>query len=81
MLKVYRCYIDEIYVVGFVLSYFILKKRSDVLDLFFELFIRDLEEGFINGIFVNYVVIIVGISLGLIYIRYFLFCWKGDYNG
>ena len=80
MSKVHRCHTDEIYVVGFVPSYLIPKKRSDALDPFLEPLIRDLEEGFINGIPVNYAATIAGIPSGPTHIRHLL-CWKGDHNG
>ena len=63
MSKVHRCHTDEIYVVGFIPSYLIPKKRSDALDPFLEPLIRDLEEGFINGIPVNYAATVAGIPL------------------
>lgn len=50
MLKVERCKVEEVYVVGFVLLYMFLKKRLIFLDFFLELFIVDIEDGFINGI-------------------------------
>ena len=81
MSKVHRCHTDEIYVVGFVPSYLIPKKRSQALDPFLEPLIKDLEEGFINGIPVNYAATIAGIPSGPTHIRHLLLCWKGDHNG
>lgn len=81
MSKVHRCHTDEIYVVGFVPSYLIPKKRSRALDPFLEPLINDLEEGFINGIPVNYAATIAGIPSGPTHIRHLLLCWKGDHNG
>ena len=81
MSKVHRCHTDEIYVVGFVPSYLIPKNRSQALDPFLEPLIKDLEEGFINGIPVNYAASIAGITSGPIHIRHLLLCWKGDHNG
>ena len=50
MSKVKRCCTDEVYVVGFVPSYLLPKKRLISLDPFLEPLIRDIEEGFINGL-------------------------------
>ena len=49
MSKENRCLVDEVYVFGFVPSYLLPKKRPASLDPFMEPFIRDIEEGFING--------------------------------
>lgn len=81
MSKVHRCHIDEIYVIGFVPSYLIPKKRSPALDPFLEPLIKDLEEGFINGIPVNYAGTVAGIPPGPTRIRHLLLFWKGDHNG
>lgn len=78
MSKVHRCHTDEIDVVGFVPSYLIPKKRSQALDPFLEPLIKDLEDGFINGIPVNYAATIAGIPSGPTHIRHLLLCWKGD---
>lgn len=43
------CQVDEVYVFSFVPSYLLPKKRPASLDPFMEPFIRDIEEGFING--------------------------------
>ena len=50
------------------------------MDPFLEPLTRDLEEGFINGIPVNYAATIAGIPSGPTHIRHLL-CWKGDHNG
>ena len=50
MSKVKRCCTEEVYVVGFVPSYLLPKKRPISLDPFLEPFVRDIEEGFINGL-------------------------------
>lgn len=81
MSKGHRCHTDEIYVVGFVPSYLIPKKRSHALDPFLEPLINDLEEGLINGIPVNYAATIADIPSGPTHIRHLLLCWKGDHNG
>ena len=49
MSKEDRCHVDEVYVFGFVPSYLLPKKRPISLDPFMEPFIRDIEDGFING--------------------------------
>ena len=79
--KEHRCHIDEVYVVGFVPSYLIPKKRSQALDPFLEPLIKDLEEGFKNGIPVDYAATVNGIPADPANIRHLLLCWKGDHNG
>lgn len=81
MEKLDRCHKDEVYVVGFVPSYLIPNKRSDSLDPFLEPLIRDMEDGFIDGIRVNYKLQIENIAPGSAVIRHLLLCWKGDHNG
>lgn len=81
MSKVHLSHTNEIYVVGFVPSYLIPKKRSQTLDPFLEPLINDLEKGFINVIPVNYAATIAGIPSGPTHIRHPLLCWKGDHNG
>ena len=49
MSKENRCQVDEVYVFGFVPSYLLPKRHPACLDPFMEPFIRDIEEGFING--------------------------------
>ena len=49
MSKENRCQVTEVYVFGFVPSYLLPKKRPASLDPFMEPFIRDIEDGFING--------------------------------
>lgn len=49
MSKEELCQVDEVYVFGFVPSYLLPKKRPISFDPFMEPFIRDIEEGFING--------------------------------
>lgn len=51
MSKKERLKVDEVYVLGFVPSYLLPKKRPISLDPFMEPFIRDIEEGFINGMY------------------------------
>ena len=54
MSKVERCKAEEVYVVGFVQSHMLPKKRPISLDPFLEPLVMDIEDGFINGIQVNY---------------------------
>ena len=49
MAKEKRLDVGEVYVLGFVPSYLLPKKRPVSLDPFMEPFIRDIEDGFING--------------------------------
>ena len=49
MSKEDRCSTEEVYVVGFVLSYLLPKKCPLSLDPFLDPFIADIEDGFING--------------------------------
>ena len=50
MSKVERCKAEEVYVVGFVPSHMLPKKRPISLDPFLEPLIADIEDGFISGI-------------------------------
>ena len=50
MSKVERCCTEEVYVVGFVPSYLLPQKQPISLDPFLEPLMRDIEEGFINGL-------------------------------
>lgn len=50
MFKEDRFCIEEIYIVGFVFLYDFLDVRFNSIDLFLELLVWDLEEGFIEGI-------------------------------
>jgi len=50
MSKVERCKAEEVYVVGFVPSHMLPKKRPISLDPFLEPLVMDIEDGFINGI-------------------------------
>lgn len=49
MCKGERCPTDEVYVVGFVPSYLLLRKRSISLDPFLNPVIGEFEEGFIHA--------------------------------
>ena len=49
MAKEKRLDVGEVYVLGFVPSYLLPKKRPISLDPFMEPFVRDIEDGFING--------------------------------
>lgn len=79
MFKMDRCFIDEVYVVGFVFCYKVLKRRLCALDLFLELFIKDLEDSFIEGNKVNYVIEINGCNVVEIIVCCMFLLWIGDY--
>ena len=81
MSKLERCRTDEVYVVGFVPNYLIPNKRSDALDPFLEPLVRELEDGFISGIRVDYSLAVADIHPGPAVIRHLLLCWKGDHQG
>lgn len=49
MSKEQRCSTDEVYVVGFVPSHLLPKKRPISLDPFLEPLMTDIEDGFIDG--------------------------------
>lgn len=49
MSKEQRCSTDEVYVVGFVPSHLLPKKRLISLDPFLEPLMTDIEDGFIDG--------------------------------
>lgn len=44
-----RCRTEEVYVVGFVPKYIVPKKRSCSIDPFLHPLLKDLEDGFIEG--------------------------------
>jgi hypothetical protein len=81
MAKLERCHKEELYVIGFVPNYLIPNKRSDALDPFLEPLIRELEDGFVDGIQVDYKFPTANILPGRAIIRHLLLCWKGDHNG
>ena len=56
MSKEKRLEVGEVYVLSFVPSYLLPKKRPISLDPFMEPFIRDIEKGFINGtvLYINF---------------------------
>ena len=49
MKKADRLSTEEVYVIGFVPSYLLPHKRPIALDPFLELFIKEIEDGFIEG--------------------------------
>lgn len=49
MYKRDRVYVEEVYVVGFVFSIFVFNDVLECFDLFLELFMNDLSNGFIDG--------------------------------
>jgi len=55
MSKSSRCTTDEVYVVGFVPTYLLPNKTTISLDPFLEPLIRDIENGFINGIVYSHI--------------------------
>jgi hypothetical protein len=57
MYKAERSKVEEVYVVGFVPSYLLPKKRPCLLDPFLDLLVTEIEDIFIHGIIVkrNYV--------------------------
>ena len=56
MAKEKRLDVGEVYVLGFVPSYLLPKKRPISLDPFMEPFVRDIEDGFINGTYMMYMI-------------------------
>ena len=81
MSKVERCKAEEVYVVGFVPSHMLPKKRPISLDPFLEPLIADIEDGFISGIQVNYKLATCGKPAGKAAIRHLILCFSGDHNG
>ena len=55
MSKEHRCSRDEVYVVGFVPSYLLPKKRPISLDPFLDPLMMDIEDGFIDGNLQRYI--------------------------
>lgn len=50
MSKLHRCDVEEVYVVGFVPSYCLPKKRPVSLDPFLHPLVEEIEDLFINGL-------------------------------
>jgi len=57
-------------VVGFVPSHMLPNKRPIYLDTFFDPFVADIEDGFINGIQVNYKAVTCGKPAGVTTLRH-----------
>ena len=84
MSKVERCKAEEVYVVGFVPSHLLPNKRRIYLDPFFPFldpFVADIEDGFINGIQVNYSAATCGKPSGVTSLRHLVLCFSGDHCG
>ena len=81
MSKVEGCKAEEVYVVGFVPSHMLPKKSAISLDPFLEPLIVDIEDGFINGIQVNYNLATCGKPAGRTTIRHLILCFSGDHCG
>ena len=81
MSKVERCKAEEVYVVGFVPSHMLPNKRPIYLDPFLDPFIADIEDGFINGIQVNYSEATCGKPAGVTSLRHLVLCFSGDHCG
>lgn len=81
MSKEQRCSTDEVYVVGFVPSYLLPKKRPLSLDPFLDPLMTDIEDGFIDGIQVNCHAAVCDKPEGPALIRHLILCWSGDHNG
>ena len=79
--KVERCKAEEVYVVGFVPSHMLPNKRPIYLDPFLDPFVADIEDGFINGIPVNYKAATCGKPAGVTTLRHLVLCFSGDHCG
>ncbi|CAB4019148.1 Hypothetical predicted protein [Paramuricea clavata] len=79
MYKAERSKVEEVYVVGFVPSYLLLKKCPCLLDPFLDLLVTDVEDIFIHGLEVDYVGSISGLRSGRTNIRCLILLWTGDY--
>ena len=67
--------------VGFVPSHMLPNKRPICLDPFLDPFVADIEDGFINGIQVNYKAAICGKPAGVTTLRHLVLCFSGDHCG
>ena len=79
MYKKDRIATDEVYVVGFVPSHMLPKKRPNALDPFLEPLISEIENIFIDGYEVEYVGDFPHLPAGNIVVRVLLLLWTGDY--
>ena len=70
---------SEIYVVGFVPVYLLPDKRPVSLDPFLYPLISEIEDGFIDGITVNYAYSLPQLPAGIIKLRHILLCFTGDH--
>lgn len=70
---------DEVYVVSFVPSHMLPKKRPNALDPFLEPLISEIENIFIDGYEVEYVGDFPHLPAGNILVRVLLLLWTGDY--
>lgn len=75
MSKVERCKAKEVYVVGFVPSHMLPKKRPISLDPFLEPLIVDIGDVFISGIQANYKLATCGKPAGNTTIRHVMICF------
>ena len=67
--------------VGFVPSHMLPNKRPICLDPFLDPFVADIEDGFNNGIQVNYKAAICGKPAGVTTLRHLVLCFSGDHCG
>ena len=67
--------------VGFVPSRMLPNKRPIYLGPFLDPFIADIEDGFINGIQVNYSEATSGKPAGVTSLRHLVLCFSGDHCG
>lgn len=67
--------------VGFVPSHMLPNKRPICLDPFLDPFVADIEDGFINGIQVNYKAATCGKPAGVTTLRHLVLCFSGDHCG
>ncbi|XP_031549912.1 uncharacterized protein LOC116287378 [Actinia tenebrosa] len=81
MYKKERSSTEEIYVIGFVPSHCLPKKRPNCLDPFLHPLISEAEELFISGLQVDYSLGVAGLPPGEISLRCLIILWTGDYPG
>lgn len=84
MIKRDRCYVEEVYVVGFVFCFDFLKDLLEYLDFFFKLLVDDFLKGFIFGYNIFYLLQFLSgkfYFFGIENIQLLFLCWIGDYLG
>jgi hypothetical protein len=79
MKKSARNHVDEVYVIGFVPTYELPAQTLISLDPFLDPLILEIENGFIEGIDVEYALALPGFPSGPATLHHLLLLWTGDH--